>query len=343
MKMGLSSSILEKGKHLHVVNLIKALSLLAIVIFHANEFIFYKDDYPFEKGPFLYSILFSFAKLIPFSGHSLVTTVFFLWGYHQFTLKRLLRNIPILLLGQMVLMLSFFENNRLSLEWDIYGFLAVAILLLPLLERCSLRALLLASTTFVVATFVSPPNFLNEMPISFLLVGDCHKGGSGAWPLYPWIGLLPFGYTLGRLVHSHVWSWKKYGMVILFLSWTPFFWGSLSPIPMGPNYYCFAFYAPPLKFWAHFLGVPCLLLLSKNEKLQNFLDKITLIKFLSRSRWNQRLGMCYLIQISIFAMASFFRSTFEKNPLFFEVFFLLIFPLVEYLVRLIEKLYPSKK
>ncbi len=335
------------SKPIHIINILKIASLIAIMCFHANEFVFYQDHYPLGDVTYVYPLLAKFARLIPFSGQSLITIIFFLWGYREVSLRKLWKTIPILLLGQLVLMAAFFEEGRSFWsfwEWDIYSFLCVAILSLGVLSRCSFKVLIGMNLFFIIATLTPFPSFLNFFGNNIwqaIFLGNCEQGGTGAWPLYPWLGLTAFGYAWGKWVRFsdctinslEKWVW------FLPLAWTPFYWGGFYQTPIGPGFYCFMFYHPPHEFWAHFLWIPFIFSLAKSSWIQEKLDEMKWVKFLSSLEWSRSLGLCYLLEIILLGLAGVWSDNFLESPWLFDLFFLFLFPMVEVLARLIKRFF----
>lgn len=328
--------------HYHLLNILKLISIIAITVFHVNEFIFFEDFFPLAERTFIYPYVLKFSHLFPYSGHSLVSIVFFLWGIKQTPFSKLKKVLPILIIGQVLITMSFLEGRSFSeaWEWDIYCFLFVAILSVKFIQHFShkklLGIILLSISLFFFSPMIEPSGFGNNL-LSEVLLGRCFFGKTGAWPLFPWIGLPLFSYSMGRLLKNKGSQIKKRELIfwLFVLIWNPLTWGKLYDAPIGPHFYCYMFNQPISLFWGNFLIIFFLIRLSIVDAVQLRLNNFKLIRLLSQLHWSRHLGICYLLQILILCLLSDSGPFFQQNPIIFDLMFVLLIPTIEVLVKML--------
>ncbi|MBX3041266.1 MAG: hypothetical protein KF789_11225, partial [Bdellovibrionaceae bacterium] len=126
---------------LYGFDLIRILSMIAILVLHTNEAVFWTDKHPLPTDISVYRLVLAFAQIITYSGFTVIALSFLLLGRGR-TLG-LGKFILLLLFG--LLTLAWFESDPpfsgFYWEWDIYAFLlcsSVAVFLLarvPFLHR----------------------------------------------------------------------------------------------------------------------------------------------------------------------------------------------------------------
>jgi len=335
---------IKKIPHYHLLNIIKLVSVIAITVFHVNEFIFFEDFFPLTERTFIYPTFLKFAHLFPFSGHSIVSIVFFIWGFKQTTFSSLKKVLPILFIGQLLITLSFLEGRSFleAWEWDIYCYLFVAILCLKLIQNFSQKffklTMLVCVALFVLSPWVQASYFGNSI-FSEIFIGRCSWGKTGAWPLFPWIGLPLFCYSAGQLLKERGRLFHFNEMIFWFfvLIWTPVTWGKLYQAPIGPQFYCYMFNQAEFIFWGNFLIVLFMMRLSLVERIQVKLDQMKFVRWLSQLHWSRHLGLCYLSEILILCLLSNAGPFFQQYPIAFDLMFLALLPLIEGVVASLIK------
>lgn len=267
----------SNSKRMYLIDLLRTMSIIAIITFHASEFIFFQDAFPYYKETFFWPIFEGYSQIIPFSGHTVIALSFFMWGYKNKTFKNAPFVAAFILLGHVLISLNFYVDYEglKQIDWDIYPFIAVALLFLRPLQLLGSRLkLILTSFCFALLFLIHPDSIRYDgifNPFKGMIFSTCFQGGSGAWPLFPWLAL-PLGFYLLGLVISErkhfqaslktittqetvVWlALMISGLSLLFLFPERRYFG----ISVGPHYYCMIMNHPPLIF-----GVTSCLLFSR--------------------------------------------------------------------------------
>jgi hypothetical protein len=321
------------------LDVLKFLTLIAIAILHANEFIFYEDKFPLGWKTPIWQISSYYARLFAIGGQVLVSIIYFLFGYTKKSKTELLKISLFSILGQIILGFAF---N--TFEWDIYTYLfATNILIIssPIFYQRNKYILILS----ILVIVISPKYFtglLAKFPFLFFLTGDSAINQSGPWPLLPWFFLATLFYQSGLFLRESNFftSWSKkesYLWPILFMLSIPnqgyYYW-----LPIGPNFYRFAFYQHSLTFFSNFLPFIFIGRISLLECVQSKLKDIKLIRLISQSYWNTHLGLTYLVSIVYLGIGINFKSFFLQTPWFFDLFFLGIMPISELFARVLIKM-----
>ncbi len=314
------------------IDLLKLLILLAISILHANEFIFFTDEFPFGmKSPVFYMFSF-YARTFAIGGQALVAIIFFLFGFKGKDKLYFLRMSLFCLFGQGVL---FFGFNLL--EWDIYTFLFFTLLIFYLAK--SIHQIKNGSWIIISLIFLLIPNmlYINLIPSSnplSLLVGTSILSPSGPWPLFPWFFLCLLFYQIGIRVKANPGlysNWSKTDSIlwpILFMISIPHL-GHYFFLPVGKHYYHFAFYQHSIKFFANFIPYVFFIRISLLNKTQSILSRFKISSFMTKSYWNRYLALTYIISIIYIYLGMKFREAFYLKPWIFDFYGLSIMPVSE--------------
>ncbi len=318
------------------LDLLKILTLVAIAIFHANEFVFFSDEFPLGWSSPILKTFFYYARLFGIGGQVLVSIIYFLFGYTKKSRHQLLKISFFSILGQVLLGIAF-----KTIEWDIYSYIFsvnILIIIFPFFYSYnfyslifSLCVLLISPNTF--QSFFEPTSFLA------LLTGNFNQSSSGSWPLLPWAFLAILFYQLGILAResNKFLFWQKNEI---------FFWifalvislpglGHYYNLPIGPNFYHFAFYQSSYIFFSNFIPFLFLGRISLLNGTQEFLANKNLPNFIYQTYWNQHLGLTYLCSILYLGIGINLKNLFFEHPFTFDLFFLGIMPISEGIARLI--------
>jgi hypothetical protein len=298
-------------EHILGIDLLKISTLFAIAILHANEFIFYQDEFPLGWESPVFSALLYFGRFFALGGQVLVGITYFLFGYTFKSKKALLLTALFALLGQTILAIIF-----RTLEWDIYLFIALsnALLLLPFLHKKNPLLIPLSFLMLWVPTLNFPVNI------------------EGPWPMLPWFFLALGAYQTGLLAGEKKFiSWRPFESILwplLFLLSLPFL-GNYYWAPIGPTFYDFVFLQSPWLFWTNFLPFIFILRISLLWSFQRRLMKSIFVRKMSSLYWNRHLGLIYLLSIIYLWAGIGFKDYFLKNPGIFDIYFLFLMPICE--------------
>lgn len=321
------------------LDLVRLLILVPIVHFHTTELIFGVNTFPLYHNTFFYGFFDPYARFMSFNGFSIVLFVFFLFGFRNKKARSLLRYIPIVLLGQLVLNYVLTENKDQSFihfEWDIYSYLASSLIFLACFKNIENALQRMIGSLILLLLpydyFLGSSSLLNNN----ILFSYCKENDAMTWPLMPWILLPFFSFSLGELIVSSKFSAitkKEMALWLVSLGSAAFFWGAFYEVPVGESFYCFVFNRTLIEIWAHLLIVIFMIRISLLDSVNNTLKRRSLFKWISKLKWNQNLWVCYLLHILILGSFSSSNLFFAKNPIWFDVLYLSIFAVVEVIAR----------
>jgi hypothetical protein len=335
---------LERQTRILGLDVLKFCTLLAITILHVNEFIFFSDVFPLGNKSPLWHLFSYYARIFALGGQVLVSIIYFLFGFTQKSKKELLKISFFALIGQILLGYAF-----KIVEWDIYSFIFVSNILIATIPLFFKQNTLALIVSFIVL-WISPGQFSDllppESPLS-LLTGQFYLSSSGSWPLLPWFFLATFFYQFGLLL-------KNRNLLIVWRRWEIFFWiiafiisipklGFYYHLPIGPNFYHFAFYQESLTFFSNFTPFLFLGRISLIDHVQRYLSSKMIVQLISKSYWNQHLGLTYMSSILYLSFGMGLRDFFLEHPLFFDLFFVGVMPVSELFSRLVIMLKMNKK
>jgi hypothetical protein len=257
--------------------------------------------------------------------------------------------------GHMIVTANFNDPSMIikNIEWDIYPFLAISFLVIHFSRKCSAsskKALILVSglLLFIQPNIIQSNSFLNIF--NGMLWSSCSSGGSGAWPLFPWLALPVLFYHGGEVVS------EKMGQFETFQMWEKLFWpiilcfslfalisiypGSLYGVHIGSKFYCQILNLAPMEFWSYFIWVLFILRISLIKSFNVLISK-WLFKNLRKLYWNSHFGLTYICHIILLYLGAQFDKFFFENPLIFDLYFIMLFPLPELMARGFKKIFQS--
>jgi hypothetical protein len=337
------------NKRYHLLDILRLLSIFAIVFFHCSEFIFYNDNIPVSNPSITYLITSFYARLIPFSGQSIIFLSFFLWGITKKKLIFRLYYIAVFLCGHLIINYSFSETIKDSLNWDIYPFLFASFLTVIQISKVTLKTNKVLLFISLLALFI--PTHYFHFPIKYDLLADviygaCHKGLSGAWPLLPWIALPIFSYTLGRFLFSYkknLFTMAKIESIVwvflLFISFSSIYFiypWSIFDVPIGANFYCFMLNLHPTNFWSYFIPFLYLIRVSFLGTVNQYLTNCRFAIFVSSMYWNTHFALTYVCQIAVLFIFSYFSDYCLEQLFLYDLILIATVPVSELLSRSIH-------
>jgi hypothetical protein len=328
-------------EHFYLLDLLKILTLLAIAILHANEFVFYTDIYPLGSATPVWHAMRFYARFFTLGGQVLISVIYFLFGYAEKSKKSLALIALFALVGQSVLALVFD-----AFEWDIYAYIAVSNILIITVPTFYQKSsfLILVSLFFLLVPTDVFQSLGNDHPFLVILTGLKSSYNSGSWPLLPWFWLTLLNYQLGKLVAAkrdyfeEMSFQEKVSWIFLILISLPFM-GAYYWVPIGPNYYHFVFNQKPWVYWANILPFMLIMRFSLLHTVQKKSKNLKLIHWISQLYWIKHLGLTYLLSIIYLGIGMRFSMTFQQHPMMFDIFFIGIMPISEITGRIIIKFY----
>lgn len=340
------SSILSQRRTLGF-DLIRIVSMVAIITFHVNEAIFWQDFNPILDSLYVYRVFHDFSHHISFSGFTIIALSFFLMG--KGSRKNFVALMGFIFVG--ILVVAAFQEDPpftgFYWEWDIYSFLLVSVAvvqILVFLPRAWYRWFtVLAFLATWIPVWRLVPNSAD--PISQAFVGICPPLGVASWPLLPWLAWPILFFSLGGWYQSSekIRAWARtssrgeaVGWIILLVLSLPYF-GAFNWVPIGPNFYCHTLRIEPYLFWSTMIWVIFAMRVSMLDRVNLWLEKKTWALAISEMRWNRSFGLTYMTHLVLLGLGIYMRPYFPQHPWLFEVYYLSILPSAEGLVRLGEK------
>jgi hypothetical protein len=338
----------QKSNHLYLLDLLRTLSMLAIITFHANEFIFFTPEFPAQINSYAYLLLENYSRLIPFSGQTIVALTFFLWGWRKKAFSRVIPFFFVFLIGHLLVTLNFYQANYAlnNLEWDIYPFLMVSFCVLSLTRKLTLpvkKVLCALSFTFLLV----PPDLIKvDSSLNLfdgMLWSTCFMGGSGAWPLFPWLSLPLLFYHGAEIAWTYQEKLKRISPPELFI-WLLLLLGAVSSIlfiyplslfhvNIGAKFYCDIFTLGPLEYWSYFFFPVVIGRLSLVERINSKCSRMKFFHLLKSLKWNSAFGMTYILHIVVLFIGSQWDASYYQNHWFYDLFFLSVIIVPEVLSR----------
>jgi hypothetical protein len=330
----------KTNDRLLLIDWLKILILAAIQTFHANEFIFFEDDFPLIRNSLLYMPAYYYARLFSLGGQGLVSIIYLLFGFSGKSRSSLLKISGFALIGQLILTFAFFEGNYLDqIEWDIYLYIAATNLLLLWLPRASWPLVILS----LVMLFIPPSFWKDIVPdnlVGNVLIGRIENSPSGAWPMLPWFFLALLFFNLGSLIRGgkldlHQWYRTETFLWPILLGLSLPFLGHYYWTPIGPRFYEFNFHQSSHLFWPNFLPYILVMRLAFLDSVKEKLSRHKLSRFVSRLMWTRQLGAAYVISVLYLGLGARFEETYRENVYAYDLFFLSIMPVTEIIVRVL--------
>jgi hypothetical protein len=179
-------------------------------------------------------------------------------------------------------------------------------------------------------------------PFFAILTGKMTDYNTASWPLVPWFFFALLFYQLALFSKNieglkKIHSFEKVMWPVIAIMSLPVML-KYYPVPIGEYYYDYSFNQLPHVFWGNFwifvLGIRLSLVTSIQEKLK----KIRIIQWISSLYWMRHLGLTYLLSIIYLGIGMQFREDFFRNPILFDVFFVLLMPIPELASRLVVHL-----
>lgn len=333
----------RETERLLLIDWLKILTLFAIQTFHANEFVFFEEDFPLINKSLIYSPAYYYARFFSLGGQVLVAIIYLLFGLSGKSKSSLLKISGFALLGQLVLTFAFFEGDFLAqIEWDIYLYIAATNITLLFLPRASWG---LAGLSFFMLLIT--PDFWKELfpagILSDLLIGRSSNAPHGAWPMLPWFFLALLFFNLGSLVREKMIplnTWKQsetflwpilFGLTLPFLG--HYYW-----TPIGPGFYEFNFHQSSHLFWTNFLPFIFFMRLAFLDSVKEKLSRHKLSRFIGSLMWTRQLGAAYIVSILYVGLGAKFEDVYRQNVFAYDLFFLSIMPVTEIIVRMFVSL-----
>jgi uncharacterized membrane protein len=305
-------------KRLVIIDLIRAASFIAIVIFHMTYALWGRTGLNVIPDTQLSTqVLEIYGRLLGFSGFTVLFLSFFLFGYQP---NRNWKKLWITLFGFFLVWAAL--SGEFPYIWDVYPYLLVVILLAAFLR--SWPGWIVASIGAIVVSipFWRLESYLNWPPIvTGTMFGNCtlSNGVGEDWPLLPWIGLPIFALGVGQLAHRHAKRLQNFSFaegvfwLLALVSTAPYLGGYFS-VPIGDHFACYVFRRPPVTFWSHQLCLILLLRVGFLPAVNNWLESRSFFKWLSGLAINRSFFLAYFVHYPYCLAWAAFASAIAMNP-----------------------------
>lgn len=335
-----SSTNNKKSSHtyLYGLDIIRLIATINIINYHAYEALFYEDILPYEIG-FVSIINRSFS----ISVFIIITLLSFLYGFKPLSKNRWKKLVVLLPLGCFVLLITQGDEpfTDLYMDWDIFGFLIVSILSLYFLKKLKLimPAALIGFILLCIPIWEWFP--LEGSYLKNIFIGNCIEGKPGnTFPLFPWIGLIWFGYGLGVWTKNkglnYLSKWKNKEIIIWLLLFVIAYpqWGAYYHTPVGPGFFCFMLRQSPLIFWSHFIVILFFIRLALISNINTYLSQWKAYNRIRSLAWTRFFGVCYITHF-IFIGLYQKLTTYISSETYLVICTLQAFVLTEILIQTI--------
>lgn len=330
-----------KTDRLYLIDLVRLHGFIAILMFHFYSAVYWVEWDSSVTHGYLFDHLTWYPRLASFSGFTMLGIFCFLGGWRgtRITWRPLL---GLFVVGCLLLMMTQSGEpfQTLIWEWDIYHFLIVTLGTLLALQ-ISRTIALIAGVVGLLMTWI--PFWQWDWTDTWgplaqqALIGSCSPEGGGDWPLLPWIGFAWASYAFGVWQRFHAMSSHREGLLWLpLLGLSLIWWGPFFRTPVGPEFSCHVFRQPPLIFWSHMIWIVFLIRLSSYEPLNNGLARHQWMRRISGWRINRQFGRAYFVHLFLLGIATLAADDLRKSPLTYDIFWLSILPVTEFILRGIE-------
>lgn len=314
--------------------------MLAIVYFHIQESTFYIDDYVLSGTNPMNIFFEAYCRWFAFSGFLIVALTFFLIGWNGLSARKLKTLLAVCFIGILTLIWVNEELGQIFLEWDIYAYLIVSLLLIAFLN--SFPKVLFASGAISCLALALPRSFYSFPQWSGKwfynpLFGDYLQEGGGSWPLIPWTGLPILFFALGQWLKKSAASLpyqeqffrkEKLIWLVLALLAIPTI-GGYYATPVGPGFSEFVFNRPPIILFGNLFWLILAIRVSLYRPCNEAIGKLKAFQILSRWHLSRNFFLFYLVHIFWVGVYTNFPQWFRDHPQMYWLVFLLTFPLTE--------------
>lgn len=316
-------------------DIIRLLSFIAIAYFHYLYFCWYLLEEPKPEYSAIFHALSIYSRSISFSGFSILLLSSILWGVNQ----KLPSYVFLFFFLMASLGLSFMTSDTyFELSWDIYFLLFVGFLSLKLIKNKLLIGIIgfifLWIPFWKLRSYIHMPDGLAEV-----LLGRCDTD-NGDWPIFPWIGLIWFGYGIGTIISTYSARLNKINR-FEFMTWSLFLFLSLFGFGpyfhtrIGPGFSCDMFTQAPYIFWSHIIWILFLIRISLLDKVQIILQNNSVAKSISNLMISKKFWAAYFIHFMIIQAFSLKSEQIRNSSLLGVSAFLLLLPLTELILRIL--------
>jgi hypothetical protein len=338
---------------LHGLDYIRLISFFAIATFHVSLIHYHTPAIDIAEQSLVIKATEQISRVLSFSGFTICFLSSLLTAFSGSSLTKRIRLFAFLLVGWTVFSALMSTPEDTWLVWDIYPLIFSGILLCTLVQARSekvLRALGILGFCMLWVPFwefghlVALPAAL-QTTLGF---SDCATDVV-EWPVFPWLGLVTFGYWAGNEARRK-WqssdrsffriSSKEGAFWAVALAASTLEFGNFYGIKLGSAFACEAYRQPPVIWWSHFLWPLAMIRLSFDPRVQDWLGRFRLSRFVSNLAINRKFWLayftnylfCYVLSMLV-TWSEVERTEWNTTVIAFIAVFLV--PMTEVLVRII--------
>ncbi len=304
---------MKNKKYYWSLDLIKILTIIPGLAFHANEFLSVGDE--LIQGNLVTLFIKVFSKILFFSGFLATFIGFFCLGMAKNAIPTK-KHWIFISLGTLLTHFLYYDNSSpfFQTEWTYFHFLWVVFVIIYALEK-SLNGILKFETIALwlslillvsinlkqLHNWIAHKTSLNPI-LAIPTITGCSFSLYGEWPILPWIFLPIFSFYLGRVslkrwFHTNK-NWFDYILIGVSFSSMVYAWPKLFVGPTDIYFSCFLFYHSPSWFIV-FTLIPFITLIRWNalshQQNINFRSK----KFIIFNPWLKYYSGSYLLSLIV--------------------------------------------
>jgi len=340
------------------IDMLRLWSFIPILAFHGQSFIWDANNVPLSGAVPALALFEYLCRLLSFSGFTIVGLTGFLMGLNVRRSVQRLKLFALLLVAWIIFcLLSMAFRQQFEVDWDVYPLVILGVLSAGLFtEKFSrLGSGIIACLGFcllwipfwkLAGHFDFGSNINNVLGIAV-----CSEE-IAEWPVFPWIGLVWFGFGCGGLVRKGLVSgsdkfvFKRrellFWLCLLVVSFPHL--GKMAAVPFGEEWGCAIYRFEPEVFWSHLVWPMFFVRLALCPRWNSIFKKSFFCRYVSDLAISRYFGLAYFIGfleaylVGIFCRHVAFGTDYYNMAVPICAYTML--PLCELLTRLVINLIP---
>lgn len=297
-------------RRFHGLDLIRLLSFFAIATFHVSLIHYHTKAIAIAEESLVIKATEQLSRVLSFSGFTICFLTAILTAYSGNRIVKRIRLFAFLFIGWIVFSALVTGLRDEPLVWDIYPLIFLGVLLASLGELIGPRLLVVMGLVGFSMLWIPFWNFVPEE----MVVADWHRvlgfvstcdQGSVEWPIFPWIGLVWFGYAAGAFTRGALrlargktdplaMTRSEAGLWGVLLAGSIPFLGSFYRINLGEYFACEAYRQEPVTFWAHFIWPVFLIRISFVPQVEAWLARRRFSTFVAKLAISRKFWLAYI-------------------------------------------------
>ncbi len=296
------------SERLHGLDYIRLVSFFAIATFHVSLIHYYTPAIDIAEQSVVIKATEQISRLLAFSGFTICFLSSLLTAFSGSSLKKRIRLFAFLIVGWATFSALMSTPEETWLVWDIYPLIFTGIMLCSIIQLRSEKLLRFFGVLGFCMLWIPFWDFREIVPLTGDLkimfgFGQCPTDVV-EWPVFPWIGLVFFGYWVGNELR-HRWTEGDRDFFRMSKKET-IFWaaalgasmldvGNFYGIRLGQAFTCEAYRQPPLAWWSHFIWPLFFIRASFEPRVQSALARLPLSRFISGLAVSRKFWLVYFV------------------------------------------------